>query len=359
MEPSQTLPALDGVSPASAPAADPQSQAHLRQLVAQNSHLQAQVAALLAESQIHSAQVDALTRHFTGSQAEAAQHAMQTDLISRLETVQEQLDELAKTVTKLGRTQFKSNTLTESREQQVGQSLATLQEIATRREEIAADRQLAEQQRLAHLRQEARGDLAADLLPSLDGLELALAHGRQMVAEQQRRAEAARSDRQQPPPPPPPGVWDRVRRVFTEPTPPMAPPSPPPVDAGLAESLNGWLEGLALVQARFADLLAAESIQPIDALHKPFDPRLHVAVGVPGSPRSARRHTRQHTCQHSCLRPAQRLCPGRPGAALCRGDRLASPGRKGCSVKPTGYWDSTEVNPIRFRYDRNSVYHLR
>jgi molecular chaperone GrpE len=37
---------------------------------------------------------------------------------------------------------------------------------------------------------------------------------------------------------------------------------------------------LQLVYERAATLLATEEIQAIDALHKPFDPRLHVAVGT-------------------------------------------------------------------------------
>ena len=47
----------------------------------------------------------------------------------------------------------------------------------------------------------------------------------------------------------------------------------------MSDTLSGWLQGLGLVRDRFVALLAKESIQPMDALGKPFDPRLHVAVG--------------------------------------------------------------------------------
>ena len=62
------------------------------------------------------------------------------------------------------------------------------------------------------------------------------------------------------------------------------PPTPAAATA-LQESLHeargaiqAWLQGLALVQQRFVALLATEDIQEIDALHRRFDPRLHVAV---------------------------------------------------------------------------------
>ncbi|MBP7961051.1 MAG: nucleotide exchange factor GrpE [Caldilineaceae bacterium] len=262
---------------------DAQSQAHLRQLVAQNEFLQTQLAQLVDETQLSAAQVAALTRHFTGSAAEAARREHEIDLVSRLETLQEQLDELTKSVTKLGRTQFKANTLTESREQQVGHSLTALQEIATRRDEVNETRQVAQQRRLAQLRKEARGDLAADLLPSLDGLDMALAHGQQMLAEQRRREEAARKEAMHRPPPAP-SVWDKVRRVFIESEPEPAPVTPPPAAGEMSDALSAWLQGLNLVQTRFVTLLGKESVQSIDALHKPFDPRLHVAVGAQDHP---------------------------------------------------------------------------
>lgn len=257
----------------------PQSQGDIFYLLSQNEILQEQLARLLEETQEHSIQVAALTHHFTGEKASAARHAQQAEIVTRLETLQEQLDELNKTVTKLSRSQFKSNTLTESREQQVSNSLSTLQEIATRREEIGAEREMAQQRRLAQLRSDARGALAADLLPSLDGLELALEHAPQLLAEQHRREEAVRSEylrRQQTPQP---SVWSNLRRVFGEQAQEMPPSLPPAVAEGMSDAFSGWLQGLELVRERFLSLLAKESIQPIEALGKPFDPRLHVAVG--------------------------------------------------------------------------------
>ncbi len=276
---SEPVASAPGFANDSQPDVDPQSQGHLFYLRSQNEILQEQLAQLLEETQEHGAQVAALTYHFTGDTASAARHAQQVELVTRLETLQEQLDELNKTVTKLSRSQFKSNTLTESREQQVADSLSTLQEIATRRDEIAVQREMAQQRRLAQIRSEARGALAVELLPSLDGLELALEHGPQIVAEQRRREEAARVEHLRRQQTPQPSVWSKVRRVFGEQGPETPPAALPAVAGEMSDTLSGWLQGLGLVRDRFVALLAKESIQPIDALGKPFDPRLHVAVG--------------------------------------------------------------------------------
>lgn len=256
-----------------------QSQGHLYYLMSQSEMFQEQLAQLMAEVQEQSTQVTALARHFTGVAAVDARQAQQVELIARLESLQEQLDELNKAVTKLSRSQFKANTLTESREQQVADSISTLQEIATRREEIVQERDLTQQRRLAQMRSDARGALAADLLPSLDGLELALEHGAQLLAEQRRREAAARSESLRRPQTPQPSVWSRVRRVFGEPNAEASPAGLPAVTGEMSAAFGGWLQGLELVRERFFSLLAKESIQPIDALGKPFDPRLHVAVG--------------------------------------------------------------------------------
>lgn len=206
-------------------------------------------------------------------------HRDQLDELSTRLAGQADLAELAGELKRMSRTQFKSNALSESKEQQTATALTTLREIATRRAEIQDERTLRDQQRLDTLRAEARGDLAADLLPALDGLELAIENGRALLDKHA----------QQPRPSPPPVVaqppaeqrsW--LRRVFggePERTPVLLPP--PEVDTRvdeMRESLAAWLDGLNLVRERFLTLLAAEGVRPIPAQEQPFDPRLHVAV---------------------------------------------------------------------------------
>ena len=70
------------------------------------------------------------------------------------------------------------------------------------------------------------------------------------------------------------------------PTPPASPsvptgPAPEAVQevfTTLTGAFTAWLRGLDLVRDRFSALLSKEEILPIEALHQPFDPRLHVAV---------------------------------------------------------------------------------
>ena len=226
-----------------------------------------------------------------------------------LQTVanQTQVEQLDETFKRLSRTQFKANSLTESKEQQIERALATLQELATRRARLEESQNEQVAQQVERARRTARGEFAAELLPALDSLELALDHGAALLARQHAQADEIGAQQQhyleelqtflktqvsQQQAPAPPGLW---RRIFgaapeapLEPAPAVAPPAMPPTPAAataLQESLyeargaiQAWLQGLALVQQRFVALLATEDIQEIDALHRRFDPRLHVAV---------------------------------------------------------------------------------
>jgi molecular chaperone GrpE (heat shock protein) len=255
---------------------------HLARLAAQADRMQARLDMLWAELRASSGQITALTRHLTGPDVNRPLDERLADLLTRLETGQQQLEELAQTVARLGRTQFRANALSEAKKQQIAAALTTLQEIAAHRERLQEAHTWEEQQRLAELRAEARGELAADLLPALDGLELALETGHALLERRRQAAtvparQRARSHN---------FVWHRLRQALTSAlsrvgvgeTTPTTPPStsePPPDEA--AEALDGWLRGLELVRERFLGLLAAEGIQPIPALHRSFDPRLHLA----------------------------------------------------------------------------------
>ena len=229
-----------------------------------------------------------------------------------LQTVanQAQVEQLDETFKRLSRTQFKANSLTESKEQQIERALATLQELATRRARLEESQNEQVAQQVERARRTARGEFAAELLPALDSLELALDHGAALLARQQAQAGEIGAQQQhyleelqaflktqvsQQQPPAPPGLWRRIFGATPEPPPEPAPaaappamPAMPPTPAAataLQESLHeargaiqAWLQGLALVQQRFVALLATEDIQEIDALHRRFDPRLHVAV---------------------------------------------------------------------------------
>jgi molecular chaperone GrpE (heat shock protein) len=222
----------------------------------------------------------------------------QIDRLLELVAERDQLASLEETIRKLSRTQFKSNTLGETREQQIANALATLQEIATRREHQQESQAQRNHQQLADARSEGRSLMAAELLPALDSVELALESGHQLLARQDTQIKVAVSAQQAyiaaltdtliqraaKPESEERGFWQRLWGPAADPadTPPSLPA--PPADRideafhNINQATTSWLQGLSLVRDRFFSLLAGEGIQPIDALHQPFDPRLHVAV---------------------------------------------------------------------------------
>lgn len=308
----------DLLQPAESQAAAAQAQQRLLQLGNQLAQLQATVDALRMESEQSSQQVATLVQHFTDRAAmqpiyehlamlstaldgmqegfeQIARSAAQQEQLERLIAVvasQSQIDELADGVKKLTRTQFKGNTLAESKEQQVESALATLRELATRREQIQQTTDTRQSERLNQVRADARIEFGAELLPALDSIDLALVNGEALLTRQQARIVTLATTSVPAaapviaPPAAPTTFWQRLfaPAPTTLPAQPMAPATPPvvPPERALLQELHegtrAWLQGLRLVQDRFKALLAAEEIEPIDALHQPFDPKLHVAL---------------------------------------------------------------------------------
>ncbi len=294
-----------------------QAQQRLLQLGNQLAQLQETVDVLRAESEQSSQQVATLVHHFTDRAAmqpiyehlamlstaldgmqegfeQIARSAAQQEQLERLIAVvasQSQIDELADGVKKLTRTQFKGNTLAESKEQQVESALAALRELATRREQFQQTTDVRQSERLNQVRADARVEFGAELLPALDSIDLALVNGEALLTRQQARivtlaTTPAAAAPIAAPPAAPTTFWQRLfapapTALPAQPMAPATPPAAPPERALLQELHEGtraWLQGLRLVQDRFKALLAAEEIEPIDALHQPFDPKLHVAL---------------------------------------------------------------------------------
>jgi molecular chaperone GrpE len=224
-------------------------------------------------------------------------HQAQLEQLSQLVADRAQLANLEETLKKLTRTQFRANTLGESKEQQVAGALATLQEILTRREQRQENQMLRNTQQLAAVRSEARGQMAAELLPALDSLELALDNGATLLVRQQEQLAIVAAEREaymvaaQPttgaqPPGSSGGFWARLWGKSTSTSSTLDSPVLPALlgetveaaSQAIRDATTAWLQGLALVRDRFVSLLAGEGIQAIDALHQSFDPRLHVAV---------------------------------------------------------------------------------
>jgi molecular chaperone GrpE len=271
-------------------AAQPLSQGYWVRLTGQMDHLQASLDEVLATTEAGSSQVEALLRHLTDPARSQAFDERLAGLLAGQEAGQEQwevlssdLNDLAQTVAKLSRTQFKSNTLAEMKDQHVATALDTLQDIAARREQMQEARTSVAQERLASLRVEARGEFAADLLPALDGLEMALQSGRDLLERRrQQQVEAGRSALAEPPTVRS-SLWQRLawalwgRGLPPGALPPRGPATPPGRDE-VADAVTAWLQGLELVRTRFLALLATADIYPIEAEGRLFDPHLHLAL---------------------------------------------------------------------------------
>lgn len=287
----------------------------LLQVAAQIGQMQAQIDHLAETAHLNSGQLDALLRTLTdvhradelrGAVAEVALQvdagqqqvlAMAAELsklarqdqLQRLEEIVAQQDQLAgveQALTKWSRTQFKSNALGESKEQQIETALAALQAIVDHRDAWREQRVWEDRQQVEAGRQLARSELAVDLLPALDGLELAIASGQvwleengQRIAAQDASHQRSRNGQWAEESSTQRNVWQRLRQSLIVPpaSEELIPPVPEFVPAMLVTA-ESWLEGLKLVRMRLAGLLAAEGIQPIDALGQSFDPRLHVAL---------------------------------------------------------------------------------
>lgn len=259
-----------------------QVQARLLQLSTQLQEMQAQLAHLLNFAQSSGSQVDALTHHLTGLDITHKIDERLADLLERAEAYQGQLNEVTETARKLSRTQFKANTLAESKEQQITAAIKTLQEIVDRREASQEAQQWAKQEQLDQARGLARGDLAAELLPVLDGIEMALDSGCSLLQRRQQRQAATQAPATQPAENRSiQRAWQQFRRSLAgEPVDVDPRPQPPIYDEEMETGLNAWLDGLKLVRERFLALLNTEEIEVIPALRQPFDPKLHVAISA-------------------------------------------------------------------------------
>jgi molecular chaperone GrpE (heat shock protein) len=154
------------------------------------------------------------------------------------------LANLEQEVRKLGKVQFKANTLAEDQ--------------STRLEKILANAQSAQKQNMRLLEMlsdertaAAQKDLLEALLPALDGLDNAISSGQRYLAT---RDLASRKAALSP---------DEAVLVS-------------PADRAM---LAGWLDGLRLVRERLLAVLEAGGVTPIPSVGFPFDPYQHIVVG--------------------------------------------------------------------------------
>lgn len=184
---------------------------------------------------------------------------------TKIETValREELENLRRELKRIGRHQFKANTLDETRLERWQEAVKALESALVRREGEVASMRLQQRQAI----EAARREWLVTLLPLLDGLEDALASGERQITwlKGKRTAwEMEQSQRQ--------GMLDRLRRVWRG--------GGPALDRETIAALSGWLDGLRLLRDRAWTLLKDAGVQTIPTVGQTFDPHFHVAVGT-------------------------------------------------------------------------------
>ncbi len=160
------------------------------------------------------------------------------------------LNGLEKEIRRLGKAQFKANTLAENQGTRWKQTIASVQAAQKQQDELLAA--------MTHERVAARErELLQTVLPALDGLENAIASGRRYLQVRDQAADSLESSQ---------------ARVTPAQTALVS-----PADRAM---LSGWLDGLRLVRERMLAILKAGDVTPIPTVGQPFDPYLHIAVGT-------------------------------------------------------------------------------
>lgn len=157
----------------------------------------------------------------------------------------ENLSSLENEVRKLGKAQFKANTLMENQIAQWEQMITLWQAAQQQNEELAA---ALRQQQQTSLNQQ----LLYALLPVLDSLEQAIVTGQRYLEKR-----------------------DRVAKL-----PNLTPTQAVIVSPADRAMLASWLHGLRLVQERLLAVLEAGGVTPIPTVGQPFDPFRHKAVAT-------------------------------------------------------------------------------
>ncbi len=170
--------------------------------------------------------------------------------------LQAELDRLAKEIVKLGREQFKANTLRE------GEAAGTKELI----ENLARSLELARQEREAskevegELKKEVRLRIVTQLLLLMDALEASTRLGEEIVQQVPQKKKRWRV------------LWWWKER------------NKPEEQILLVGPFMQWLEGVKLVQRRLGSIIAAEGVVPLESLYLPFNPHYQRAVGTSHNP---------------------------------------------------------------------------
>jgi molecular chaperone GrpE len=184
-----------------------------------------------------------------------------SEALVETEALRDAMEGIQKELKRLGRQQFKANTLGETRTERWQDTVETLESALSRREgEIAAVR-FEHRQAVEAARQE----WLSALLPILDGLQDAFAAGNAQLDRLQARYDEKETKQRQPR-----SLLARFRRSRNRST------DAPDHDA--LTSLSAWLDGLRVLRDRTWALLETGGVRVLPTVGRPFDPHLHIAV---------------------------------------------------------------------------------
>ena len=139
-----------------------QFQGRLFHVANQIEQMQWELARLVKGSQEGNAKIKALAAHLIHSEHQQHLNEKLAEFRTQLEANQETLDEFSGTIKKMNRTQFKTNALSESKEQQTAETIALLRELIAKHEEAQKSIHHEEQEELRRVVADARSEFAAD-----------------------------------------------------------------------------------------------------------------------------------------------------------------------------------------------------
>ncbi len=199
-----------------------------------------------------------------------------SDLTSRLDDLSDDgLAKLGEQLSKLGREQYKSNTLAQALAERVQAALEAFQSVM-------AHQEAAQQEAV----QKARLDVLKTLLPVLDGLEAGLESGERQIAplapqlwgEVEHKAPQSLGEGDDKAPQS--GVLSLSKGWREEDGKAPQDWGEGGQDSQAAAILTAWLDGQRLLRDRLLAILNEAGIQPVPTIGQPFDPYRHVAVST-------------------------------------------------------------------------------
>jgi molecular chaperone GrpE len=248
-----------------------QLQGHLFNMANQIENIEAEIKKVLEETEANNNQINVLTQHFVYSDSTQKLYENLAELATQTEENNERIENLAKAIKKISRTQYKSNALGESKEKQIQEAIDILNDIVKGKETIQKAKADKAEKETENLKHQARAEFAADFIPVLDGIEMALEHGNELLEKGEKRVTVETKEEH-------PNLIKKILMPLISESKKMENEIVVKYNKETNDSLIAWLNGLEIVQSRFLKLLKMEGIEQLDPIGEQFNPHYHVAV---------------------------------------------------------------------------------